>query len=144
MQKACHTSPSEIRCEDDIPEVKKKLRIKLNNDRNPGKTENAHPVYKPKFGVRTCNPCPPAPRGPVTTSSDTINCRYEDDGEGTDNETSASENVNEYSKINERIRPKRKIQFETKCREFTPSCGGTDSVNFQVFKPHLNQSFKPS
>ena len=132
VQEACHTSPSEIRCEDDIPETRRKLINKLKNTRNNVKRKQLEPVYTPNLGVRTCDPCPPLPRESVSTASDTINCRYEDDGEEADIDESASENTKSISKIDENLRPKRKVQFETKCREFTPSCGGTDSVNFQV------------
>ena len=132
LQKACHTSPSEIRCEDDIPETKRKLRDKVDRTRKKINREPIEPVYKPNLGVRTCNPCPPIPRDLVSTASDTINCRYEDDGKESDYNQSASENVKSKIDIDEAVRPKRKVQFETKCREFTPTCGGTDSVNFQV------------
>ena len=108
------------------------MREKLKNTRNFNNRQTIEPVYNPNLSVRTCDPCPPVSRGSISTASDTINCRYEDDGEGPEYEKTASENDQTLSKIQERVRPKRKVQFETKCREFTPSCGGTDSVNFQV------------
>ena len=132
LQKACHTSPSEIRCEDDIPETRRKLRDKLDSTRKRTNREPIEPVYKPNLDVRTCNPCPPIPRESVSSASDTINCRFEDDGKESDYDQSASENVKRQINVDEALRPKRKVQFETKCREFTPTCGGTDSVNFQV------------
>ena len=132
LQTACHTAPTEIKCEDDIPETRRKLREKLKNTRNFNNRQKIEPVYNPNLSVRTCDPCPPVSRGSISTASDTINCRYEDDGEGQEYEKSALENAQMLSKTQERVRPKRKVQFETKCREFTPSCGGTDSVNFQV------------
>ena len=108
------------------------MREKLKNTKNFNNRQNIEPVYNPNLSVRTCDPCPPVSRGSISTASDTINCRYEDDGEGQEYEKSASENAQTLSKSQESVRPKRKVQFETKCREFTPSCGGTDSVNFQV------------
>ena len=132
MQKACHTAPSEIRCDDDIPEVRRKLKNRLHNSKASSKREEIQPIYRPNLNVRTCDPCPPVPRESVSTASDTLNCRYEDDGKGDELEQSASEQQESFDNTNERNRPKRKIQFETKCREFTPSCGGTDSLNFQA------------
>ena len=144
LQKACHTAPSEIRCEDDIPEVRRKLKSKLRSSEQLNKREELHPVYRPNLSVRTCDPCPPVARESVSAASDTLNCRYEDDGEEQEmHQESASENIESYNDnvSNERTRPKRKIQFETKCREFTPSCGGTDSVNFQAITINIKLIF---
>ena len=132
LQETCHTAPPEIQCDDEIPVVREKLKnkIKHSQSRNNGRLQ---PVYTPGSSVRTCDPCPPVPREAVSTASDTLNCRYEDDGKDDEKyEGSASQTVEVYDNINSGHRPKRKVQFETKCREFTPSCGGTDSVNFQV------------
>ena len=135
MQEACHTAPSEIRCEDEIPGIRRRLKSKLealkdSNFRNSNK--DLEPVYNP-LDVRTCDPCPPAPREPVEQLADTLNCRYEeDDDDGDEINDSLPEISRESNRPKRKIQPQRKIQFETKCREFTPSCGGTDSVNFQV------------
>ena len=98
VQEACHTSPSEIRCEDDIPETRRKLINKLKNTRNNIKRKQLEPVYTPNLGVRTCDPCPPLPRESVSTASDTINCRYENDGEEDDIDWS---NKDKYDDLNE-------------------------------------------
>ena len=131
MEKACHITPSKIRCDDEIPEVRRRLKTKFQNSQSNNNKEDVQPVYSPNLGVRTCDPCPPVPHESVSAASDTLNCHYEDDGEE-QHEENRSQSLEINGNIDQNRRPKRKIQFETKCREFTPSCGGTDSVNFQV------------
>ena len=74
LQKACHTTPSEIRCDDEIPEVRRKLKNKLRASQSSNNNERVEPVYNPGLGVRTCNPCPPVPRESVSAAEDTLNC----------------------------------------------------------------------
>ena len=132
LQKACHTAPSEIRCEDDIPEVRQKLKEKLRKSQSSNVAQNLHPVYNPTSSVRTCDPCPPVPREPISTISDTLNCRYEDDKDDGVYQEGVTHKREIHKHDYDKNGPNRKVQFETKCREFTPTCGGTDSVNFQV------------
>ena len=139
-QEVCSAHPSEIYCEDEIPNIRRRLKEKLVDKASQysfgtgaATDKNIEPIYEPiDASTQPCAPCPNEPQESVST--DIVDCHYEygndDDaeGNGVNLETSNENSQNKY------LRPKRKIEYETKCREFTPSCGGTDKVNFQVIE----------